>query len=181
MTDTKPQTETPSYRLWTPQGFREDDWIHAESIDELPGGFGVILPMQIFLDLDPHLRVSMKNRLGIHLQPGERLDAIVDILGDIPLVALSFPAFNDGRSFSKAELLRSRYRYAGAIRATGQVLVDQLSHMLRVGFDQFEVSHPVLLRRLEEGRIDDLPVYNQPAARPAARAGKYSWRRLPAI
>ena len=60
------------------------------------------------------------------LAPGESIDAIVPFLPELSLVALAFPAFNDGRSFSKAELLRSRHGYEGAMRATGQVLVDQL-------------------------------------------------------
>ena len=92
-------------------------------------------------------------------------------------MALAFPAFNDGRSFSKGELLRSRYHFEGAVRATGQVLVDQLPHMLRLGFDEFEVSHPVLLKRLEEGRTGGLPLYYQPTAKPEAKGPKYSWRR----
>ena len=60
-------------------------------------------------------------------------------------MALAFPAFNDGRSFSKAELLRSRYGFTGAVRAVGQVLVDQLPHMLRLGFSEFEVTNPTLI------------------------------------
>jgi uncharacterized protein (DUF934 family) len=60
------------------------------------------------------------------------------------------------------------------------VLVDQLPHMLRVGFDEFEISNPVLLKRLEQGRLDGLPLYYQAAAKPAAATDKYSWRRQPA-
>ncbi len=179
MTETKPETSAPVVRLWTPQGFREDEWIHADGAEALAGESRIILPLQAYLDLDPEVRTAEGQRLGVELQPGDRVEAIVDLLADLPLVALAFPAFNDGRSFSKAEVLRSRHGYGGTIRATGQVLIDQLPHMLRVGFDQFEVSHPVLLRRLEEGRIDGLPVYHQPAAKPDAKPGKYSWRRLP--
>ena len=65
------------------------------------------------------------------LQPGDQLEKIADLLDQLSLVALAFPAFSDGRSFSKAELLRSRHHFEGAVRATGQVLVDQLPHMLR--------------------------------------------------
>ena len=92
-------------------------------------------------------------------------------------MALAFPAFSDGRSFSKAELLRSRHRFEGAVRATGQVLIDQLPHMLRLGFDEFEVSHPVLIKRLEAGDTGGIPLYYQPTAKPAAKGAKYSWRR----
>ena len=63
------------------------------------------------------------------------------------------------------------------MRATGQVLVDQLPHMIRVGFDEFEVSHPVLLRRLEEGRVGGLPLHYQPAATASEDGPRFSWRR----
>ena len=93
------------------------------------------------------------------------------------LVALAFPSFSDGRSFSKAELLRSRHHFEGAIRATGQVLIDQLPHMLRLGFSEFEVSHPVLIKRLEAGQTGGIALYYQPTAKPSQKGQKYSWRR----
>ncbi len=49
------------------------------------------------------------------------------------------PAFNDGRAYSQARLLRSRFGYQG-VRATGNVLRDQLLFMRRAGFDGFEVD-----------------------------------------
>lgn len=173
------QTPENAKRLWTPTGFREDDWTHAEGADALVGNGRFILPLQAFLDLDPQVRLSAKERLGVHLLPGDALETIVDLLDTVSLVALAFPAFGDGRSFSKAELLRSRHGFEGAVRATGQVLIDQLPHMLRVGFDEFEVSHPVLIARLEAGDTGGIPLYYQPAAKPAAKGAGYSWRRQP--
>ncbi|MDG4907628.1 DUF934 domain-containing protein [Mesorhizobium sp. WSM4898] len=164
-------------RLWTPNGFREDEWTHAESAEALASNGRFILPLQAFLGLDDDIRRSAKERLGVLLLPGDELDKIVGLLDQLSLVALAFPAFNDGRSFSKGELLRTRHNFKGAVRATGQVLVDQLPHMLRLGFDEFEVSNPVLLKRLEEGRTGGLPVYYQPAVEPEAKGPKYSWRR----
>jgi len=169
---TKPET-----RLWTPKGFREDEWTHAEGAEALAGNGRFILPLQAFLGLDPEVRKSARERLGVLLLPGDELDKITELLDQLSLVALAFPAFNDGRSFSKGELLRSRHHFEGAVRATGQVLVDQLPHMLRVGFDEFEISNPVLLKRLEEGRTGRLELYYQPAAEPEAKGPKYSWRR----
>lgn len=179
MTETKPDVP-PSPRLWTPDGFREDEWTHAESAEQLTGNGRFILPLQAFLGLDPEVRKSAKERLGVLLMPGDPVEKIAGLLDDLSLVALSFPAFNDGRSFSKGELLRSRYNFTGAVRATGQVLVDQLPHMLRLGFDQFEVSHPVLLKRLEQGKVGGLGFYYQPTTKAAAKTGGYSWRRTPA-
>lgn len=175
---TEPNLAAP--RLWTPAGFRDDPWRHAESADALAGNDCVILPLQVFLALDPGARRAARARLGVLLAPGEPLERIAGLLDQLSLVALAFPAFNDGRSFSKAELLRGRHGFAGAIRATGQILVDQLPHMLRLGFDQFEVSHPVLLKRLEEGETGGLGLFYQPAAGSGdGGADKYSWRRKP--
>lgn len=181
MTEAIPETKI---RLWTSEGFRDDGWIHAEDAGALAGNSRVILPLQAFLDLDPAQRNAAKERLGVSLQPGDQLEAIVDLLDELALVALAFPAFNDGRSFSKAELLRSRHNFEGAVRATGQVLIDQLPHMLRVGFNEFEVSHPVLLKRLEAGQAGGLPLYYQPTAKPAeqpSEGAKYSWRRASGV
>ena len=104
-------------RLWTPDGFREDEWTHAESAEALSGNGRFILPLQAFLDLDPQQRRSARERLGVLLQPGDQLESLADLLDQLSLVALAFPAFSDGRSFSKAELLRSRYRFEGPICA----------------------------------------------------------------
>jgi uncharacterized protein (DUF934 family) len=171
---------TPAPRLWTPEGFRDDGWTHAEDTSALAGNSRVILPLHAFLELSADEREAAKERLGVLLQPGDQLEEISDSLDQLSLVALAFPAFNDGRSFSKAELLRSRHGFEGAVRATGQVLVDQLPHMLRVGFNEFEVSHPVLLKRLEAGEVGGLPLYYQPTAKPAEvseKGAKYAWRR----
>lgn len=181
MNETNPPISSPGGpRLWTPQGFREDEWAHADNAEALAGNGRFILPLRVFLDLEPQMRLSAKERLGVVVQPGEDIATLLPLLGDLTLVALAFPAFNDGRSFSKAELLRGRHGFRGPLRAVGQVLVDQLPHMLRLGFDEFEISNRVLIGRLEAGRIGGLPLHYQPtAAKPLKKGGKYSWRRVP--
>ena len=52
---------------------------------------------------------------------------------------LPFPAFADGRAYSIARQLRD-FGYRGEIRATGNVLPDQLQFMLQVGFDAFDIG-----------------------------------------
>jgi len=178
MTRTPKEPEAaPVARLWTPSGFRDDEWAHADDAGRLSEGARLILTAAALHALDPALRASSRGRLGVHLQPGEPLGLVTGLLEELSLVALAFPAFNDGRSFSRAELLRSRHGFRGSLRATGQVLIDQLPHMLRVGFDEFEVSHPLLVARLEKGETGGIPVHYQPSAAPAARPGKFSWRR----
>jgi uncharacterized protein (DUF934 family) len=55
-------------------------------------------------------------------------------LEGVDRIELSFPKFTDGRAFTQARLLRQRRGFAGDIRATGDVLIDQLVQMYRVGF-----------------------------------------------
>lgn len=172
-------TLVPAHRLWTPEGFRDDEWQHAESADALEGGGNVILPLSVFLELEPAVRDNALSRIGVKLAPGEPLDAIMPFLDRLQLVALVFPAFNDGRSYSKAELLRSRHGYRGDIRAVGDVLIDQISHMLRCGFTSLEVTNPVAIARLEAWRPGGLRLHSQPSAATPGRPGKYAWRRTP--
>ena len=56
-------------------------------------------------------------------------------LAGVTRIDLQFPAFTDGRAYSQAFLLRRRLRFTGELRATGDVLIDQLVQMQRTGFD----------------------------------------------
>ena len=60
--------------------------------------------------------------------------AIAVCLQDIDRIDLHFPKFTDGRAYSQAFLLRRRLGFTGDIRATGDVLIDQLVQMERTGF-----------------------------------------------
>ncbi len=71
-------------------------------------------------------------------------------LDGVQRIELNFPKFNDGRAFSQAFLLRRRRGFQGEIRATGDVLVDQLVQMKRSGFDS-----AVLREDLNQPGIDD--------------------------
>ena len=55
-------------------------------------------------------------------------------LAGVERIELQFPKFTDGRAFSQALLLRRRHGFAGDLRATGEVLIDQLVQMARSGF-----------------------------------------------
>ena len=56
-------------------------------------------------------------------------------LAGVDRIDLHFPKFTDGRAYSQAFLLRRRLGFQGEIRATGDVLIDQLVQMQRSGFD----------------------------------------------
>lgn len=167
-------TET---KLWKDHGFAADVWRNAESDD---GEGHVIIPLGAYLALSDDERIAASNRIGVLLAPGDKLEAIVPHLARVPLIALSFPAYNDGRSHSKAALLKSRHGYKGEVRAVGDVLVDQIPLLLRNGFDTLEVTNTVAQKRLAEGKSSAVNIFYQPATASAKPASGYSWRRLPA-
>jgi uncharacterized protein (DUF934 family) len=61
-------------------------------------------------------------------------DPLEAALEGVERIELNFPKFSDGRAFSQALLLRRRRHFTGDIRATGDVLIDQLVQMQRTGF-----------------------------------------------
>ena len=77
-------------------------------------------------------------------------------LEGVTRIDLDFPKFTDGRAFSQALLLRRRRRFAGDIRATGAVLVDQLVQMQRSGFSSavLREDQDVAVARRQFARYD---------------------------
>lgn len=73
--------------------------------------------------------------VGVALANDAEVEHIATDLPRLSLVALNFPKWVDGRAYSQARTLRSRYRFAGEVRATGEVLVDMVLQLKRTGFD----------------------------------------------
>ncbi len=88
------------------------------------------------LTLDQWLAAEDKAQ-AVCLEPGEAPLPLFGHLEVIPLVAINFPTFMDGRGFSYARELRER-GYQGELRATGEFIRDQLTYLARCGFDAFE-------------------------------------------
>ena len=63
------------------------------------------------------------------------IETLVADLQRLALVVLQFPKWVDGRAYTQARLLRARFRFAGQVRATGDVLVDMVPLLARTGFD----------------------------------------------
>ena len=76
-----------------------------------------------------------ENEPGVNvLVVGNDADVAELSLDGVDRVELNFPKFSDGRAYSQAYLLRRRRKFTGDIRATGDVLIDQLVQMERTGF-----------------------------------------------
>lgn len=84
---------------------------------------------------DSLLAQAQAGKLGLWLDSSETVDNIEQDVAHFSLIALNFPVFTDGRAYSAARLLRERHFFKGELRAIGDVLVDQLYLMNRIGFD----------------------------------------------
>lgn len=73
--------------------------------------------------------------VGVLLPNTVDVESLAADLPRIGLVALEFPKWADGRAYSQAHVLRARLRYAGQVRATGEVVVDMMPLLQRCGFD----------------------------------------------
>lgn len=138
-------------------------------IDEsLPPEGGVIVPLARW-EAEREALERRDGLLGVRLGSDEPPDRIAAGLDRLAVVALEFPAFRDGRAYSYARLLRERYGFRGEIRAVGDVLLEQLHYMARVGFDAFELDSDDPERDFRVAAAD-LSVCYQPAAdrRPTA-------------
>jgi uncharacterized protein (DUF934 family) len=82
--------------------------------------------------------LSGGRKVGVRLTPDDAVEALAYDLPRIAVVALVFPKFRDGRSYSAGRVLRERLGYRGEVRAVGDVLVEQAGFMVRCGFDAFE-------------------------------------------
>ncbi|MDY7560288.1 MULTISPECIES: DUF934 domain-containing protein [unclassified Pseudomonas] len=108
------------------------------TLDELSNCDDLIVPLALWLD-HGHALKARDGGLGVWLDSDEEAEHIGDDVNQFQVIALNFPAFTDGRSFSNARLLRDRYGYKGELRAIGDVLRDQLFYMRRCGFDAFAI------------------------------------------
>ena len=87
--------------------------------------------MKILAHSDYHSPPESGNGVLVLANDVNALDVNLD---GVTQVDLQFPAFTDGRAFTQAYLLRRRRGFTGDIRATGDVLIDQLVQMQRTGF-----------------------------------------------
>ena len=104
----------------------------------LPAG-DVIFPLAVWQARKTEI-VSCHKRIGLLLNPDDRIEDIAADLDYFVVIAVHFPKFVDGRGYSTAALLRRRHHYQGELRAVGDVLHDQLFFMKRVGFDAWALK-----------------------------------------
>ncbi|MEM5276539.1 DUF934 domain-containing protein [Cupriavidus taiwanensis] len=128
----------------------EDNWTVLRATEEQPlteeriaaaaqGQDAVLFPLSVWQANEALLAGRDAARTGIWLAPEDEPADAAAYFERVSLVAVDFPVFRDGRGFSTAYLLRTRYQWQGQLRAIGDVLRDQLNFMKRCGFDAFAV------------------------------------------
>ncbi|WP_374336567.1 DUF934 domain-containing protein [Leeia sp.] len=117
----------------------EDHWQLAAA-DETATGYDspVLVPLSAWLSQREHW-LAYAHPVGLLVDGDAEPDEFAADLPHFSLIAIHFPAFTDGRGYSLARLLRERHHYHGELRATGDILRDQLQYLSRCGFDSFQL------------------------------------------
>ena len=142
--------------------FVEDPFFFVPDGKAYPDEKGVIVTLARFQGERDNL-FAHRSLVGVRLASNENPTVLKADLDRIAAVVLEFPKFRDGRAFSWARMLRTRFGYKGEIRATGDFLFDQIAHMARTGFDAFEVRQDFALGDFHRALCEITHPY-QPAA-----------------
>lgn len=151
-----------------PRIVENDPWTLLAGNPELHPSGPLILPLDAWFE-HQEKAVLLGERLspdGICLAPDDEVESLQAYLAIVPLIAIDFPSFRDGRGYSQAYLLRTRLGWQGELRAVGDVLRDQLSHMRQCGFDAFAVREDKSVSDALKGLAGMSVVYGRSAIEP---------------
>ena len=123
-----------------------------------------LLPLACYLDNAD--RLEGRNDIGVWLDSHEEVEGLAPYVNHLPVIALNFPLFHDGRPFSSATILRRHYRYGGELRAIGDVRRDMVNEMHRCGFDAFEPAEDQTPEQILEGLAGFTYAYQSAMDRP---------------
>ena len=114
-----------------------DDWSFLGSEEPLPNTAQPLV-FEYGRWLEQHDQcIDYPGPKGLALANTDSLSQLVPDQDLLQLICIDFPAPGDGRGYSLARILRERYDYRGELRAVGEVQLDQLYLLRRVGFNAF--------------------------------------------
>jgi uncharacterized protein (DUF934 family) len=123
----------------------------------------VLVPLAVWKARRDELQARARSgELGVWLAAGEDIVAVTGDLTALQVIALHFPKFTDGRSYSAATLLRKRHGYKGELRAIGEVLRDQFNYMTRCGFDALQPQAGRYTDAQLEAAVASIDDFSQP-------------------
>ncbi len=142
--------------------FVEDPFFFVPDGKAFPDEKGVIVTLARFQG-ERETLFAHHQPVGVRLASSEHPQVLKADLPRLAVVVLEFPKFRDGRPFSWARMLRTRYDYRGEIRAVGDFLPDQLAFMARTGFDAWEVRQDFTLEQFRHA-MGEISAPYQPSA-----------------
>ena len=154
-------------RLIKDNAIVEDRWTllrEAASPADVPDGAAAIVPLALWRAERDALRA--RGEIGVWLKSDDDPELLAADVGALPLIAVDFPQFTDGRGYSTARLLREKHGFAGELRAIGDVLRDQLYYLRQCGFNAFAVRSDRNLDEALKGLSDFSDNYQATVARP---------------
>ena len=140
----------------------QDDWAvlrlaEGETPDAVAIPTGkVIVPLKVWqLQREVLAKRQQESQdIAIWFGSDEQAKELKEDLSLFKLLAVDFPKFSDGRGYSIAYNLRSRFGFTGEVRAIGDVLRDQLFYMQRVGFNAFATREDRSIQDAIKGLTD---------------------------
>ncbi|MFK7852752.1 MAG: DUF934 domain-containing protein [Granulosicoccus sp.] len=147
----------------------ENAWVRLADEDALPASDSsehpLLCSLARFLDIE-----SKQHRIisGVWLNSDDDVTPLAPYLDQLQLISIDFPVYTDGRGYSQARVLRKQLSFAGELRATGDVRVDQILFMARAGIDAFEFpvepDHTLVEQILSRFQLNYQPSYALPLA-----------------
>lgn len=126
-------------RIIKNQQIVDDSYITLADDAAVPGTGDIIVSLPRFLRERSAL-LARSGSLGVRLPSDTPPEDLAPLLSQLSLIAIEFPKFGDGRGYTTARILRERLKFAGELRAVGNVLRDQMFYMQRCGFNAFELT-----------------------------------------
>jgi uncharacterized protein (DUF934 family) len=140
----------------------EDPYLRLTDEAPAPECCAILVPAARFL-ADSAEFTSRSARVGVEWPNDRPVADLLPYMDRLSLIALVFPNFRDGRAYSQARRLREQYGFRGELRATGEVLRDQLVFMVRAGFDSFAVKKEADAEHFADA-VGRYTAFYQPAA-----------------
>ena len=144
----------------------DDDWTFAsDDLASLPSGDKPLISLPQAQQFANQLDLKTGN-IGLWLEADSEIETLPELFLNVPIIIIKFTKFVDGRGFSLARLLRERYQFNGELRATGDIIRDQLYLLRHCGFNAFQFNEDIDLVQAAESLSDFSDSYQTSTEQP---------------
>lgn len=149
--------------LYNHQGLITDPWQRA-AVQASQGTTGTVVLVALG-ELAEKGEALFNNGhiVGVEVETDTELDVLAPYVERLGLISVRFDTFKDGRGFTLGRLIRERLGFTGELRAAGDILLDQVPFLLRVGFSTFELAESTPEAQVDEA-LNRYSVWFQTAA-----------------